>query len=219
VTIATNMAGRGTDIKIGQDVISAGGLAIIGTERHDSRRVDRQLRGRAGRQGDPGTSRFFVSLEDDPFGITARAYYTDDIEAVMHRVHVVFKPGLERAIRESGIKEGKPIDMIISITSEEFALDKAHSEVGILDMRKPSEWAGGVVENAQLINLEDLQNQLDQIDKDRDYEVHCASGYRSMTACSLLKANGYTRIKNVHGGFNKIKTTGISIVIPETSPA
>lgn len=65
VTIATNMAGRGTDIKIGEEVKSAGGLAIIGTERHDSRRVDRQLRGRAGRQGDPGTSRFFVSLEDD----------------------------------------------------------------------------------------------------------------------------------------------------------
>lgn len=65
VTIATNMAGRGTDIKIDEEVKSLGGLAIIGTERHDSRRVDRQLRGRAGRQGDPGTSRFYVSLEDD----------------------------------------------------------------------------------------------------------------------------------------------------------
>ena len=65
VTIATNMAGRGTDIKLGPGVKDAGGLAIIGTERHDSRRVDRQLRGRAGRQGDPGTSSFFVSLEDD----------------------------------------------------------------------------------------------------------------------------------------------------------
>ena len=65
VTIATNMAGRGTDIKISEEVKSYGGLAIIGTERHDSRRVDRQLRGRSGRQGDPGSSRFFVSLEDD----------------------------------------------------------------------------------------------------------------------------------------------------------
>ena len=65
VTIATNMAGRGTDIKLGDGVVRAGGLAIIGTERHDSRRVDRQLRGRAGRQGDPGSSQFFVSLEDD----------------------------------------------------------------------------------------------------------------------------------------------------------
>jgi preprotein translocase subunit SecA len=65
VTIATNMAGRGTDIKLGAGVKDAGGLAIIGTERHESRRVDRQLRGRAGRQGDPGTSQFFVSLEDN----------------------------------------------------------------------------------------------------------------------------------------------------------
>ncbi|MCC7333176.1 MAG: preprotein translocase subunit SecA [Flavobacteriales bacterium] len=65
VTIATNMAGRGTDIKLGEGVKEAGGLAIIGTERHDSRRVDRQLRGRSGRQGDPGSSQFFVSLEDD----------------------------------------------------------------------------------------------------------------------------------------------------------
>jgi len=65
VTIATNMAGRGTDIKITDAVKSAGGLAIIGTERHDSRRVDRQLRGRAGRQGDPGSSQFFVSMEDE----------------------------------------------------------------------------------------------------------------------------------------------------------
>src|SRR5690606_2451709 len=64
VTIATNMAGRGTDIKLSEEVINAGGLAIIGTERHESRRVDRQLRGRAGRQGDPGSSQFFVSLED-----------------------------------------------------------------------------------------------------------------------------------------------------------
>ena len=64
VTIATNMAGRGTDIKISEEVRKAGGLAIIGTERHESRRIDRQLRGRSGRQGDPGTSQFYVSLED-----------------------------------------------------------------------------------------------------------------------------------------------------------
>ena len=65
ITIATNMAGRGTDIKLGPGVKEAGGLAIVGTERHESRRVDRQLRGRSGRQGDPGSSQFFVSLEDD----------------------------------------------------------------------------------------------------------------------------------------------------------
>ena len=65
VTIATNMAGRGTDIKLDDDAKAAGGLKIIGTERHESRRIDNQLRGRSGRQGDPGESRFYISLEDD----------------------------------------------------------------------------------------------------------------------------------------------------------
>ena len=65
VTIATNMAGRGTDIKLDEDARAAGGLKIIGTERHESRRIDNQLRGRSGRQGDPGESRFYISLEDD----------------------------------------------------------------------------------------------------------------------------------------------------------
>jgi preprotein translocase subunit SecA len=67
VTISTNMAGRGTDIKLGEGVAELGGLHVIGTNRHESRRIDNQLRGRAGRQGDPGSSRFFVSLEDDLF--------------------------------------------------------------------------------------------------------------------------------------------------------
>ena len=65
VTIATNMAGRGTDIKLDDEARAAGGLKIIGTERHESRRIDNQLRGRAGRQGDPGESRFYISLEDN----------------------------------------------------------------------------------------------------------------------------------------------------------
>jgi len=87
VTIATNMAGRGTDIKLSQEVIAAGGLAIIGTERHDSRRVDRQLRGRAGRQGDPGSSQFFVSLEDN----LMRLFGSERITKLMDRVG--FKEG------------------------------------------------------------------------------------------------------------------------------
>jgi preprotein translocase subunit SecA len=82
VTIATNMAGRGTDIKISEDVKKAGGLAIIGTERHDSRRVDRQLRGRAGRQGDPGTSQFFVSLEDN----LMRLFQSERIAGMMDKM-------------------------------------------------------------------------------------------------------------------------------------
>lgn len=82
VTIATNMAGRGTDIKISDDVKKAGGLAIIGTERHESRRVDRQLRGRAGRQGDPGSSQFFVSFEDN----LMRLFNSDRITGIMDKL-------------------------------------------------------------------------------------------------------------------------------------
>jgi preprotein translocase subunit SecA len=84
VTIATNMAGRGTDIKLGAGVKEAGGLAIVGTERHDSRRVDRQLRGRAGRQGDPGSSAFFVSLEDD----LMRMFGSERISKIMDRIGI-----------------------------------------------------------------------------------------------------------------------------------
>jgi preprotein translocase subunit SecA len=82
VTIATNMAGRGTDIKLGAGVKEAGGLAIIGTERHESRRVDRQLRGRSGRQGDPGTTQFYVSLEDD----LMRMFGSERIASLMDRM-------------------------------------------------------------------------------------------------------------------------------------
>lgn len=102
VTIATNMAGRGTDIKLGQGVKEAGGLAIIGTERHESRRVDRQLRGRSGRQGDPGSSQFFVSLEDD----LMRLFGSERISKVMDRIgleegeviqHSLITKNIERA--------------------------------------------------------------------------------------------------------------------------
>ncbi len=105
VTIATNMAGRGTDIKLGAGVKEAGGLAIIGTERHESRRVDRQLRGRAGRQGDPGSSQFFVSLEDD----LMRLFGSERIAKLMDRMgleegeviqHSMITKSIERAQRK-----------------------------------------------------------------------------------------------------------------------
>jgi preprotein translocase subunit SecA len=105
ITIATNMAGRGTDIKLGPGVKEAGGLAIIGTERHESRRVDRQLRGRAGRQGDPGTSQFYVSLEDD----LMRMFGSERIAGLMDRFgykegeviqHSMITKSIERAQRK-----------------------------------------------------------------------------------------------------------------------
>jgi len=91
VTIATNMAGRGVDIKLGEGVVAKGGLHIVGTERHESRRVDNQLRGRAGRQGDPGSSRFYLSLEDD----LLRIFGSDRISPIMEKL---------------GMEEGEPIE-------------------------------------------------------------------------------------------------------------
>jgi preprotein translocase subunit SecA len=105
ITIATNMAGRGTDIKLGPGVKEAGGLAIIGTERHDSRRVDRQLRGRAGRQGDPGTSQFYVALEDD----LMRMFGSERIAKIMDRL---------------GYKEGEVIQHSMITSSIERAQKK-----------------------------------------------------------------------------------------------
>ena len=105
VTIATNMAGRGTDIKLTPEVKTLGGLAIIGTERHESRRVDRQLRGRSGRQGDPGSSQFFVSLEDD----LMRLFGSDRITGIMDKI---------------GLKEGEMIQHSMITKSIERAQKK-----------------------------------------------------------------------------------------------
>lgn len=105
VTIATNMAGRGTDIKLTAEAKAAGGLAIIGTERHESRRVDRQLRGRAGRQGDPGTSQFYVSLEDN----LMRLFMPERIARIMDRL---------------GLKEGEVIQHSMVTSSIERAQKK-----------------------------------------------------------------------------------------------
>ena len=105
VTIATNMAGRGTDIKLGEGVKDSGGLAIIGTERHDSRRVDRQLRGRSGRQGDPGSTSFYVALEDD----LMRLFGSDRIAKMMDRL---------------GLKEGEVIQHSMITSSIERAQKK-----------------------------------------------------------------------------------------------
>lgn len=94
VTIATNMAGRGTDIKLGPGVKEAGGLAIIGTERHESRRVDRQLRGRSGRQGDPGSSQFFVSLEDDLMRLFGSERIASLMDKMGHKEGEVLQHGM-----------------------------------------------------------------------------------------------------------------------------
>jgi preprotein translocase subunit SecA len=103
VTIATNMAGRGTDIKLGEGVKEVGGLAIIGTERHESRRVDRQLRGRAGRQGDPGSSKFFVSLEDD----LMRLFGSERIAGIMDKLGMKEGENIEHSLITKNIERAQ----------------------------------------------------------------------------------------------------------------
>ena len=103
VTIATNMAGRGTDIKLSPEVREAGGLAIIGTERHDSRRVDRQLRGRAGRQGDPGSSIFFISLEDK----LMRLFGSERIAKVVDNLGIADNEALESSMLSNSIEKAQ----------------------------------------------------------------------------------------------------------------
>jgi len=115
VTIATNMAGRGVDIKLGDGVVGKGGLHIIGTERHESRRVDNQLRGRAGRQGDPGSSRFYLSLEDD----LLRIFGSDRISPIMEKL---------------GMEEGEPIEHPLINKAVENAQKKV--EAHNFDIRK-----------------------------------------------------------------------------------
>lgn len=115
VTIATNMAGRGTDIKLTDETIAAGGLFIIGTERHDSRRIDNQLRGRSGRQGDPGASKFFLSLEDD----LMRIFGSDKVKGIMEKM---------------GLKEDEPIEA--KILSNQIAKAQKRVEGHNFDIRK-----------------------------------------------------------------------------------
>lgn len=115
VTIATNMAGRGTDIKLTPETIKAGGLFIIGTERHDSRRIDNQLRGRSGRQGDPGASKFFLSLEDD----LMRVFGSDKVKGIMEKM---------------GLKEDEPIEA--KILSNQIAKAQKRVEGHNFDIRK-----------------------------------------------------------------------------------
>jgi preprotein translocase subunit SecA len=137
VTIATNMAGRGTDIKLGQGVADLGGLHILGTERHESRRIDRQLRGRAGRQGDPGTSRFFLSLEDD----LMRLFGSERISGLMQRM---------------GVEEGEVIEH--SLVTRAIGRAQKRVEAYNFDIRKHLLEYDNVM-NQQRTLIYDLRNQ------------------------------------------------------------
>ena len=137
VTIATNMAGRGTDILLGPGVADKGGLHIIGTERHESRRIDNQLRGRAGRQGDPGSSRFYVSLEDE----LMRRFGSDRIQGVMGRLGMDEDTPIEASIISRSIEsaqtkvEGYNFDLRKHVVQYDDVMNKQR-EVIYADRRK-----------------------------------------------------------------------------------
>ncbi len=130
VTIATNMAGRGTDIKVDEEVRQLGGLAIIGTERHDARRIDNQLRGRSGRQGDPGSSRFFISMDDD----LMRLFGSDRMKGMMDKLGVEEDMPIENSLVSRGIEssqkrvEGHNFDIRKHILEYDDVMNK-HREI------------------------------------------------------------------------------------------
>ena len=126
VTIATNMAGRGTDIKLGEGVVEAGGLKILGTERHESRRIDNQLRGRAGRQGDPGASRFYISLEDD----LMRIFGSERLSGVVDKLGLDEEDAIESKMVSSAIEgaqrkvEGNNFDIRKNVVKYDDVMNK-----------------------------------------------------------------------------------------------
>lgn len=140
-------------------------------------------------------------------------------EAVLRCARVGFEN--VRGVLKGGIaawaSAGEKVETVTSITAEDFA-KKVGSEI-VLDVRKPGEYESGHVQGAQHLELADLEKNLSQLDKNKNYLIHCAGGYRSMIASSILKAHGFTRITNVYGGYNKIKNSGVKIEnsMPQTA--
>ena len=175
VTIATNMAGRGTDIKLSPEVKAKGGLAIIGTERHDSRRVDRQLRGRAGRQGDPGSSTFYVSFEDK----LMRLFGSDKIAATVDKLGMTEEDALESKMLSNSIEKAQrkveennfgirkrllEYDDVMNYQREAIysrrrnAISGERIEIDVMNMMIDT--AEVIVNNAKGMNYDDFSNYL-----------------------------------------------------------
>ena len=175
VTVATNMAGRGTDIKLSPEVKAAGGLAIIGTERHDSRRVDRQLRGRAGRQGDPGSSTFYVSFEDK----LMRLFGSDKIAATVDKLGMTEEDALESKMLSNSIEKAQrkveennfgirkrllEYDDVMNYQREAIysrrrnAISGERIEIDVMNMMIDT--AEVIVNNAKGMNYDDFSNYL-----------------------------------------------------------
>ena len=169
VTIATNMAGRGTDIKLPEEVKNAGGLAIIGTERHDSRRVDRQLRGRSGRQGDPGSSIFYVSLEDK----LMRLFGSEKIAGVVDRLGMRDDEALEAPMLNSSIERAQK-----KVEENNFGIrkrlleydDVMNSQREVIYTKRRNALSGERVEIDVMNMMQDIANIFAEKAENYDYE-------------------------------------------------
>ena len=169
VTIATNMAGRGTDIKLPEEVKAAGGLAIIGTERHDSRRVDRQLRGRSGRQGDPGSSVFYVSLEDK----LMRLFGSEKIAGVVDRLGMRDDEALEAPMLSSSIERAQK-----KVEENNFGIrkrlleydDVMNSQREVIYTKRRNALSGERVEIDVMNMMQDMAQILAERAEEYDYE-------------------------------------------------
>lgn len=184
VTIATNMAGRGVDIVLGEGVVELGGLHIIGTERHESRRIDNQLRGRAGRQGDPGSSRFYVSLEDE----LMRLFGSDKIKGIMDKL---------------GIDEDQPIEHPIiskAIENAQKKVESYHFDIRkqLLEYDDVMETQRKVIygERKKILNGEDLKSSVISIMDDCLLEI--AEVFIPKNRKDLWDLNGFSNeLKNI----------------------
>ncbi|WP_125153371.1 preprotein translocase subunit SecA [Clostridium rectalis] len=159
VTIATNMAGRGTDIKLGEGVVEAGGLKIIGTERHESRRIDNQLRGRSGRQGDPGESRFYVSLEDD----LMRIFGSEKLKGVVEKLGLGDDEAIESKMVSNAIEnaqkkvEGNNFDIRKTLIQYDDVINKQREII--------------YKQRSQVLEGEDLKEQVEEMIKGLIYSA------------------------------------------------
>ncbi|MBR3064214.1 MAG: preprotein translocase subunit SecA [Bacteroidales bacterium] len=194
VTIATNMAGRGTDIKLTPEVKAAGGLAIIGTERHDSRRVDRQLRGRSGRQGDPGSSIFYVSLEDD----LMRIFGSERISSIVDRMGMNENEALEASMLSSAIERAQR-----KVEENDFGTrkrlvdydDVMNNQREVVYSKRRSALTGERIDVDVLNMATDYCEMFVEQNKDLDYESFCETLRQTLSVEPGFDAKFYERAK------------------------
>lgn len=154
------------------------------------------------------------SLIDAKSGLLLIANEGKEEEAVVRLARIGYEnvKGFLNGGMNAWKEAGKDVQITNSVDAEEFA--KKYKNDNVIDVRNTGEWNSGVIENAQLISLNVLENNITSLDKNKHYFVHCAGGYRSMMAASILKKNGFLHITNVRGGITKIKEAGVPVLIP-----